>query len=141
MPKVPSILKGHTSCLKTARRKRNNFHKKAEELCMTVELVREALHQTLGHPFKAATLLQCPVGVIKQFIEDDPTLQDIIDQYKEDILDLAEDSMRKLLKANNVTATIFALKCHGKSRGWLENPDAPGATADKPIFFAYTEPK
>jgi hypothetical protein len=49
-------------------------------------------------------------------------LQWVIDEAREAILDWAENALFEQIQGGNLTATIFLLKCLGKSRGYVERP-------------------
>ena len=55
--------------------------------------------------------------------EVDQDFADACVDVKEGILDYAQTQLQGLIKANNVIATIFFLKCKGKSRGYTEKQE------------------
>ena len=55
--------------------------------------------------------------------EVDQDFADACVDVKEGLLDFAESQLQGLIKANNVIATIFFLKCKGKSRGYTEKQE------------------
>ena len=58
-----------------------------------------------------------------QWKEVDQDFADACVDVKEGLLDFAESQLQGLIKANNVIATIFFLKCKGKSRGYTEKQE------------------
>ena len=58
-----------------------------------------------------------------QWREADQEFADACVDVKEGLLDFAESQLQGLIKANNVIATIFFLKCKGKSRGYTEKQE------------------
>ncbi|NCD07438.1 MAG: hypothetical protein EOL97_15100 [Spirochaetia bacterium] len=50
----------------------------------------------------------------------DPVYKQYIDNINDYQLDFYENALHILIQDKNPSATIFALKCKGKSRGWVE---------------------
>ena len=45
-----------------------------------------------------------------------------LEDARESIIDMAEDTLLLLIKSKNVAAVIFFLKCRAKERGYVESP-------------------
>jgi hypothetical protein len=54
-----------------------------------------------------------------------PKIAAMFEEVREARLDLAESTIIKAIKRDNITAAIFLLKCHGRHRGWVERPKEP----------------
>lgn len=60
------------------------------------------------------------------------TVEDALKEEKEEMLDLAENKLWKLINDENITAIIFYLKTQGKQRGYIERQEYTGAD-DEPM--------
>lgn len=60
------------------------------------------------------------------------TVEDALKDEKEEMLDLAENKLWKLINDENITAIIFYLKTQGKQRGYVERQEYTGAD-DEPM--------
>jgi hypothetical protein len=83
-------------------------------------MVREALKASRGNQAVAAEAIGCTRSAICQFIRDKPALREAVADYREKLLDLAEDRLYELVDAGNLGAITLALKTVGKSRGYSE---------------------
>ena len=97
-----------------ALRRGQRFSKKA---------VARALHASNGLVSVAARKMQCSVGTVRNYLKRYPELQDELQEIRDSYIDLAESSLLKQIHEKNTAATIFLLKCLGKSRGWIESPN------------------
>lgn len=66
------------------------------------------------------------------------TVEDALKDEKEEMLDLAENKLWKLINDENITAIIFYLKTQGKQRGYIERQEFTGADME-PIEFVITK--
>ena len=62
---------------------------------------------------------------------EDSAFRERLECTRKTILDDVEESLRDLIKNSDVTATIFYLKTHGKSRGYVEREPAPCIKTNK----------
>lgn len=124
--------------------KRNNIDKlisgrKSRYVAPTVELapdgldaevVLENLRVSDGNIQQCAVLLGISYGVLYKWLKNNPQLwmlrQEIIDKN----LDECESQLMSLVKAGNLGAIMFYLKCQGKRRGWVEKPALLDALPD-----------
>ena len=88
----------------------------------TIPQCVDALFKAHGNISKAAKLIGCTRGSLSGRIQRHKKLKTAHTESKEQLLDLAEDSLLELIKEKNLGAVCFALKCQGKARGWIENP-------------------
>ena len=78
-----------------------------------------------GNIQQCAILLGLSYSVLYKWLKNNPQLwmlrQEIIDKN----LDECESQLMSLIKAGNLGAIMFYLKCQGKRRGWIEKPSMP----------------
>lgn len=74
-----------------------------------------------------ATAASSAVGINRttywRWYNSDPDFAALVDEVKEEQIDLAESELRKLVKSGNITAVIFTLKTIGKERGYIERTE------------------
>jgi len=92
----------------------------------TVEQVENALNQTAGNIASAARALGASRSTIYRFIENSPTLQQVLVDAREELVDIAESALRREVLNGNITAIIFTLKTQGKARGYVERQEVSG---------------
>lgn len=93
-----------------------------------------AIRLSGGFLSKAAQTLGVPLQMMQLMVKKYSTLREVLVEARYSIVDKAEESLIELIEANNVTATIFALKCLGKERGYVELPK-PGSSPDAPLHI------
>lgn len=81
----------------------------------------EASHGLVG---PAAKLLACSRQALYQRLQADPELEKVLRESREQILDLAESRLFKLVENGNLAAVTFVLRTIGKSRGYGERIEA-----------------
>lgn len=86
----------------------------------SIEECAEALRKSGGFLTGAAKLLGISPGSLCQRISNHPELKAIQDEIKESYLDMAETALLKKVKALDLGAICFYLKCQGKKRGYIE---------------------
>jgi hypothetical protein len=95
------------------------------------ETVIQAIRQHHGLLAPAAKMLGYDRTALYNYVARHK-LQWVIDECREAFLDWTENELFAQIKQGNVTAMIFALKCLGKSRGYVERvPLAIPQTADE----------
>ena len=93
-----------------------------------------AIRLSGGFLTKAAETLGISLQTMQLMVRKFSTLRDVLTEARYRIVDLAEESLSQLVQDKNVTATIFALKCLGKERGYVEQYK-PGSSPDAPLFI------
>lgn len=93
---------------------------------LTPEIVAEALKRNGGIMSAAAAQLGVTRQTIYQWTLAQPQLRQVIAEARELTLDLAEGKLLQAIRNDNLTATIFFLKCHGKARGYVERQEHTG---------------
>ena len=104
-------------------RRKIRKRKPAVNQVITEETVAEALRQAGGIQTKAALMLGCSQSAVSQRVSKSEYLQDVYQEIREEMLDLAESELLKKLKEGHMSAIIFFLKCIGKSRGYTEKQE------------------
>jgi len=99
-----------------------------------LETVDAAIRLNGGFLSKAAQSIGISLQTIQLMVKKYSTLRDTLAEARYSIVDIAEDSLKQLVESHNVTATIFALKCLGKERGYVEQY-RPGSSPDAPLFI------
>ena len=91
-----------------------------------LEIVEQAIRNTGGTLSKAAEQLGIGRSALCLRVKAHERLQKVVAEAKETRIDLAEDSLGRLVKSDNLGAVCFTLKCLGKERGYVEQaPDKP----------------
>ena len=98
----------------------------------TVEQIAKAIIKCGGWLAKAADVLGCTYKTIWRYSEKYPELKELIEDVKNRQLDEVEEKLLGKVRAGDVTACIWWLKCQGKGRGWVERQEWAGVE-DKPI--------
>ena len=82
--------------------------------------IAEALQASAGIQSTAAKMLRVSPPAISARIKTSIFLQEILEEIREDNLDIAESELLLKIREGNMTAIIFYLKTIGKSRGYTE---------------------
>ena len=90
---------------------------------MTEETVARALRKTAGIQTRAAKVLGISQSAVSQRVSGSPYLQEIYQEIREGLLDVAEDALIEKIHEGHMTAIIFYLKCIGKARGYTEKQE------------------
>lgn len=90
---------------------------------LSVEKVEAMLRKHSGN--KGAVAKACGVSrtAVQLYIKDRPRLQAITEECKESLIDVAENSLEKAMRAGEAWAVCFFLKTQGKSRGYIERTE------------------
>ena len=89
----------------------------------SIEECAMALRKSGGFLTGAAKLLGISPGSLCQRISNHPELKAIQDEIKDSYLDMAETALLKKVKALDLGAICFYLKCQGKKRGYIERAE------------------
>ena len=96
----------------------------------TVKQVEAALRATAGIQSAAAAALGCSPSTVHNYVKRFKTLQKVIPEIKEEILDLAEGRLITQIKKGNMRAIIFYLRTQGRSRGYVTGINHEHAGSD-----------
>lgn len=87
------------------------------------EEVLEALKGSYGIITNVAKDLSCNVATVRKYIKESPELTDAFESERNEILDLAENGLIKLLKADDPYSIRWTLSTLGKGRGYTEKKE------------------
>lgn len=95
----------------------------------TVKQIENALIKTAGNVSQAARELGADRNTIYNHINASPTLAQVLQNAREELVDIAESALRKEVLDGNITAIIWTLKANpaAKERGWSERHELTGA--------------
>lgn len=86
----------------------------------TAEQIAKAIEEAEGFVTRAARALGCSSRTIYNYAKRYVSVQQAIDNAREERIDWVEDKLFDQMDKGNVTAMIFYLKCQAKSRGYIE---------------------
>lgn len=89
----------------------------------TMEEYIEAIKIAHGNMSKASRLLGIDRKSIESKVKHHPELKEIINSYRDDFIDLAEDKLHDCVEKGSIPAIMFTLKTIGKARGWGESQE------------------
>lgn len=101
---------------------------------ISLRQMEEAIRVSNGYVTRAAGLLGMPLITLQTYIKKNNKLREALFETRSEFVDLAEDSLRTLVKDKNLTATIFTLKCLGQDRGYVDAPKMDKAS-NAPIII------
>lgn len=108
---------------------------------LTVEKLAPVLEATRGNMAAAARRLGYTRAHVSKFVQDHPTLHEIVNQAREARVDYAESKLDEAINKGEAWAICFTLKTLGKSRGYVERQEITGADAGPiTIKVVYDEP-
>lgn len=93
---------------------------------LTQKQVEYALQQAAGNVTYAAKSLGVTRGTLYNHIKKSATLQAVLTDTREELVDIAESALKREVLEGNITAIIFTLKTLGKSRGYVERQEVSG---------------
>lgn len=99
-----------------------------EKTGLTIEQIVRALRAKAGNVTEAAKALGVARQHLHRRINDSPTLQQVLQDSREELVDIAELALRREVIAGNMTAIIWTLKASpaAKARGWSERQEITG---------------
>ena len=93
----------------------------------SVEDIAEALRQARGFLGPAAKILGCGRTTLSSYIKKTKRLQQLLDELKEENIDLAETKLLDAIERGEAWAITFFLKTQAKHRGYVERQEFTGA--------------
>ena len=85
--------------------------------------IKIALEKSDGVVAQAAKKLNITRQALHDRIQKNPMLKEFHEAVKESTIDLAETALHTALRNGEGWAVCFKLKCHGKSRGYVEKQE------------------
>jgi len=108
-------------------KKTNILIKKAKKPKITLrgrkKAMFNALIQTLGNITKSAEKVGIDRTTHYDWLEKDADYKEMVAHIDDYQLDFYESALNLLVKEKNPAAIIFALKCKGKKRNWIERQE------------------
>jgi|SRR3989304_9148352 len=95
------------------------------------ETIKEVLEASGGFITIASRKLNCHYSTLYRYLQRNVSVRSYLRQIRESYLDLAEAELIKLVKAGNLGAICFYLKCQGKERGWYERQEITGKDGER----------
>lgn len=90
---------------------------------LTIAQIEHALRQASGNVSYAAEALGVGRSTLYRRIQESAVLQQVLQDAREELVDIAEDALKQEVRKGNVTAIIFTLKTLGRSRGYIERAE------------------
>ena len=96
--------------------------------------VEQHIEPTKGNVAAIARALGTSRGTVWNRIQSSPSLQTLLADARETMLDNAESSLYRAVLAGEAWAVCFFLKTQGKRRGYVERQEVTGAEGGEVIF-------
>lgn len=90
---------------------------------LTVDQIEHALKAASGNITYAADGLRVSRTTLYRRINESARLQQVLEDAREKLIDVAESALHKQVLEGNITAIIFTLKTVGKHRGYVERKE------------------
>ena len=106
------------------------------------QTIIEALKANGGFISNTAEALDISRSTVYKRIRKSKQVKEAYENIKLEYLDLAESQIVELIKAGNLAAIIFYLKCKGKDRGYVERQEVTGkdgAGLEKKVIVEFVE--
>jgi len=100
----------------------------AQRKNIKLEEIESALRTTSGNVSAAARGLSIGRATLYRRIAESKTLQQVLVDAREELVDLAETMLRRNVMDGNMQAIMFALRTLGKNRGYVERVQATTET-------------
>lgn len=123
---MPKKKKKAKAAKKKPQKPRNKKATVDELEAQNVELSRKAIIKAGGNIAGAAKALKINRRTLYRRIERHEDLLEDLTDVREESLDLAESKLMAAIKRGEAWAICFKLKCHGKSRGYVERQEITG---------------
>ena len=88
----------------------------------TINQVADALRSCGGLQYVAAQKLGCHASQVTRYVQANEELQEALDECVESNLDMTEAALLTNIKKGREASIFFYLKCKGKHRGYVEQP-------------------
>lgn len=96
---------------------------------LTIQQIEDALTKTAGNISQAAKALGVNRNTLYNRINKSAQLATVLQNTREELVDIAESALRREVLNGNMTAIIWTLKASpaAKARGWSERQEVTGA--------------
>ncbi len=105
------------------RKPENANDSRATKVDIKKKQIIEAMKATLGNVTAACQKVGISRDTYYDYYNRDENFRNEINNISEMLVDFYEGKLHELVDALNPTAVIFALKCKGKKRGWIEKQE------------------
>lgn len=102
---------------------------------VTTAQLEIALKQASGNISQVANDLGVSRSTVNHRVQNNKKLQKIVEDAREELVDIAENMLKQKISQGDITATIFALKTQGKRRGYIERQEV---TNTEPVEIVVT---
>lgn len=99
----------------------------------TLEQIAAAIRKNYGTLTYTCLDLDCSIQQLEYTFRKYPQLQEVRQEARASIIDLAEKKIVEAMESGNINAVLYTLKTLGSKRGWQENQKVEVAqlTADE----------
>tara|TARA_R100000781_G_C3973427_1_gene90971 strand:+ start:99 stop:482 length:384 start_codon:yes stop_codon:yes gene_type:complete len=99
----------------------------------TKEQLQQAIQNSGGFVSVASNNLNCTRKTIYNYLEKYPELKEMLQDIKEQYLDMAEAKLIEKIRSGATPELLFYLKTQGKSRGYVEKQQIDLSSNDEQI--------
>lgn len=85
--------------------------------------IETALRATHGNILMSAQALGCDRNTIYARIAQSPHLQQVKEESRETVIDIAESNIHKAVESGDISASKYILGTIGRNRGYIEKHD------------------
>lgn len=96
----------------------------------------EAIREAEGNLSRAARIVGCARSTVHRYVNNYTTVEDAYHEANEQIIDIAEDQLIRLVKKGSFPAIKFFLSTKGKSRGYVERQEVDNS-GDVSVRFVW----
>ena len=102
------------------------------------EIIIEAIMECYGIISDAALKIQVSRQTLAKWIKEDQELFEATQDGREHLVDHVESKLIASIDKGNPISQIFALKCLGKRRGWIDQPKQEIEITNKSIKITFS---
>lgn len=102
-----------------------------------IENIKDAIRKTGGIVSDTAKAIGVGRNTLYVWFREYPELKEAVADARDSFVDLAESKLMKAVREEKPYAICFALKCLGKSRGYVERQEITGKNG-QPLNAGYT---
>lgn len=107
---------------------------------VTVADIEPLIQQERGNLASIARILKVSRGTIQNRVAESPTLQKLLEDARESMIDAAENVLYDKVLDGDTASLLFFLKTQGYKRGYKENRHEHSGVDGKPIEIVEVVP-